>query len=134
MPKTLNQDIKMIQFVPVQVLAETTNGAAKDMQVNEMFSFETVLADVEIGNLGSQALTKVKIQESDSATFASGVTTAEGGDEITVSADTSYKMEVQRTKRYLRAVVTLTTPGGGPSVEIFIGGMLWNASRPYPIV
>lgn len=133
MPKQLNQDIKKVNVIAVQVISTTTEGSAIDTKLSEIFNFETALFHAEVGNLGDQTSTKIKIQESDSATFASGVTTAEGGDEVTVAADTSYKFEVLRTKRYLRAVVTITG-GSSPSAEIYVGAILWNASKPFPII
>lgn len=133
--KSLGQNIQIKQVLPVQTLNDSANGAAIDtMLQGQGFNFDTALVNVEIGNLGTQATTKVKIEESDSATFATGNTVAKGGAEITVAADTSYKMEVERAKRYLRAVVTMTTPGATPSAEIFIGAILWNAQTPFPVV
>ncbi len=131
--KALNQDIKKVNAIPIQVITVTTEGDAIDTKLSENFSFETALLHAEVGNLGDQTSTKIKIQESDSATFASGVTTAEGGDEVTVAADINYKFEVLKTKRYLRAVVTIAG-GTTPTVEIYIGGILWNAAKPFPIV
>ncbi|MDD2822808.1 MAG: hypothetical protein PHQ59_01880 [Candidatus Daviesbacteria bacterium] len=132
--KSLGQNIQIKQLLPVQTLADSANGSAVDTQENVGSHFDTALVNVEIGNLGSQATTKVKIEESDSSTFATGNTVAPGGAEITVAQDTSYKMEIERTKRYLRAVVTMTTPGATPSAEIFIGAILWNAQKPFPVV
>lgn len=131
--KTLNQEIRLVQLLPIQVIAETTNGSAVDTKVNNQFSFETALVNVEIGNLGDQEDTKVKIEESDSATFATGNTEAAGGEEFTVSADTSYTKQIKRTKRYLRAVVTIGD-GDTPQAEVFVGGLLCNAEIPMPIV
>lgn len=132
--KALDQNIKRVTAIPIQVLVATTNGSAIDTFLSGQPAFETVLVDIAVGNLGTQASTAVKIEESDSATFASGVTTAKGGEEITVAADTGYKMEIERIKRYLRAVVTLTTPGVTPTVETYIGMILWNATKPFPIL
>lgn len=132
--KSLGQDIKITQLLPVQTLNDSANGSAIDTLLGGGFSFDTALVNVEIGNLGTQATTKVKIEECDDSTFASGNTVAPGGAEITVAADHSYKMEIARTKRYLRAVVTMATPGETPSAEIFIGAILWNAQKPFPVV
>ena len=132
--KSLGQNIQIKQLLPIQTLADSADGSAVDTLLGGGFSFDTALVNVEIGNLGTQASTKVKIEESDSSTFASGNTVAEGGAEVTVAADTSYKMEIKRTKRYLRAVVTMATPGETPSAEIFIGAILWNAEKPFPVV
>jgi len=42
-------------------------------------------------------------------------------------------MEISRAKRYLRAVATITG-GTSPTVEVFVGGILWNASKPFPVI
>ncbi|QLG69729.1 MAG: hypothetical protein CH104c_0498 [Candidatus Woesebacteria bacterium] len=75
----------------------------------------------------------MKIEESDASDFSSGVSVAKGGDEVTVAADNSYQFQVERSKRYLRAVVTITG-GISPSAEVFVGGLLWNAQRPFPML
>lgn len=77
--------------------------------------------------------TKVRIEESDASDFSSGVTVAKGGEEVTVAADTGYKMQIERRKRYLRTVVTITG-GSAPSAEVYIGALLWNAQLPFPFV
>lgn len=132
--KALGQNIRLAKLLPIQVLTATTNGSAVDTLLGDGFRFDSALVNVEIGNLGTQASTGVKIEESDTSDFSSGVSVAKGGEEVTVAADTSYKMEVERTKRYLRAVVTLTTPGATPSVEVFVGAVLWNVPKPFPVV
>jgi hypothetical protein len=77
--------------------------------------------------------TKAKIEEADVSDFSAGGTVAKGGEEITVAADTGYKMQIERKKRYLRAVVTIAG-GSAPSVEAYIGALLWNAQLPFPFV
>lgn len=132
--KSLGQNIKLAKLLPIQTLTDSANGSAIDTLLGDGFRFDTALVNVEIGNLGTQASTKVKIEESDASNFGSGVTVAKGGEEVTVAQDTSYKMEIERAKRYLRAVLTLTTPGATPSVEVFVGAILWNAQKPFPVV
>ncbi len=132
--KSLGQNIKLAKLLPIQVLTLTTNGSAIDTLLGDGFRFDTTLVNVEIGNLGTQASTAVKIEESDTSDFSAGNQVAKGGEEVTVAADTSYKMEIERAKRYLRAVVTLTTPGATPTVEVFVGAVLWNAPKPFPVV
>ncbi len=134
MPKQLNQSFFKAISIPIQIIPSTgsLNGSAVDSKVSEMERYDTALALIEIGNItGTPTSVKVKVQESDSATFASAVTTAAGGDEITVAADHSYTMEIERAKRYLRIVVT-TVGGTTPTVECFGTFLLWNAARPFP--
>lgn len=132
--KSLGQNIKVTQLLPIQTLLDSANGSAIDTLLDDGFRFDTALVNVEIGELGTQASTKVKIEECDLSDFSAGATVAKGGEEVTVAADTSYKMEIERAKRYLRAVVTLTTPGATPTVEVFVGAILWNAQKPFPVV
>lgn len=132
--KSLGQNIKTTQLLPIQTLNDSANGSAVDTLLGDGFRFDTALVNVEIGNLGTQASTKVKIEESDDGSGFTGATVAKGGEEVTVADDHSYKMEIERTKRYLRAVVTLTTPGATPSAEVFVGAILWNAQKPFPVV
>jgi len=132
MPKALNQDIKIVQFIPIQRPTATLNGSAIDTKLSEMFKFDTALVLINIGDLGNQTSTTVKIEEDDASGFGSP-SIAEGGSEITVAADSVYKMEIARKKRYLRAVVTITG-GTSPLAEVCVNGILWNAQKPFPIL
>jgi len=109
-------------------------GSAIDTKLSEMYSFDTALVDIATGKLGTQAATKVKIEEADISDFSAGVQTAEGGEEITVAADSVYKMEIARKKRYLRAYVTIDASSGLPKHEVFIGMTLCNWAKPFPIL
>ena len=130
--KTLNQNIHPATLLPIGAITVTTEGAAVDSYLSDRPAYDSGLIDIAIGNLGDQTSTKVKIEESDSSTFASGVTVAKGGEEITVEADTGYKMQIERKKKYFRAVVTITA-GSTPSAEVYVGALLWDAQRPFPI-
>lgn len=133
MPKQLLQDIKKVELLAIQIIDATAEGSAIDTKLSEGFSFDTALVNVEIGDVtGTPDSVKVKIEEDDDSAFGSA-SVAEGGEEITVAADTSYKMEIQRAKRYLRAVVTITG-GTTPTVEVYIGAILWNVAKPFPIL
>lgn len=133
MPKQLDQNISPVELLPIQTLEDSANGSAVDTHLADESSFETALIKAAVGNLGSQATTKIKIQEDDDSEF-SAPTTAKGGDEVTVAADHTYSFQVERAKRYLRAVVTLTTPGETPSVEVHVSGILCNWEVPFPII
>jgi hypothetical protein len=133
MPKQLNQNIKPTDLIPIQVINDTINGSAVDSYLADGSSFDTALIKAAIGDLGSQATTKVKIQEADDSGFTTP-TTAEGGDEVTVAADNVYSFQIKRAKRYLRAVVTMTTPGATPSAEVHVSGILCNWDLPFPIL
>lgn len=131
--KTLNQNIRTVTLLPIGVVDETTEGEAVDTYLSGRPVFDSALIDIAIGDLGDQTSTKVKVEESDSSTFASGVTVAMGGEEITVEADAGYKMQIERKKRHLRAVITLTG-GEDPTAEAYIGALLWSAQRPFPFI
>jgi len=133
MPKDLQNDIKLVELIPIQVINTTTEGAAVDTYLPDGFKFPSALVKAGVGDLGSQASTKIKIQEDDDSGFGTS-STAEGGDEVTVSADSVYNFQIARKKRYLRAVVTFTTPGATPSAEIHISGILCDWGKPFPIL
>jgi hypothetical protein len=130
--KTLNQNIHPATLLPIGVITETTQGPTLDSYLSDRPAYDSGLIDIAIGNLGDQTSTKIKIEESDASDFSSGVTAAKGGEEITVEADTGYKMQIERKKRYFRAVVTITA-GSTPSAEVYVGALLWDAQRPFPI-
>ena len=133
MPKTLKDNIKKVAAIPIQKITATLNGSAIDTKLSEMYSFDTALVDINIGDLGDQTSTTVKVEEADVLDFSAGVQVTEGGDEITIAADTQYKMEIARAKRYLRAVITITG-GVSPSAEVCIGMILCNWAKPFPIL
>lgn len=131
--RILNQNFQTKTLLPIQVITLTTNGTSNDTYVSNQPAFDTALIDVAIGNLGDQTSTKVKVEEADISDFSSDVTVARGGEEVTVVADTGYKMQIERKKRYIRAVVTITG-GITPSAEVYIGAILWNAEKPFPLI
>ncbi len=107
------------------------NEGFKLYTVSETLSFDTALALIEIGDItGTPTSVKIKVEEDDDSAFG-GAAVADGGAEITVAADHSYTMEIKRTKRYLRIVVT-TAGGTTPTVECFGAFLLWNAQKPFP--
>jgi len=135
MPKLLKQDFSKSISIPIQIIPTTgsLDGDAVDTKVAESFAFDTALALIEIGNItGTPTSVKVKVEESDDATFVdASETVASGGEEITVVQDHSYTMEIERTKRWLRMVVT-TVGGTVPTIECFGAFILWNAAKPFP--
>lgn len=134
--KALLDKIKKAISIEIQVIPTTgsLDGDAVDTKNEESEAYDTALAFIEIGEItGSPTTVKVKVEESDSSTFASGNAVAAGGTEITVATDHSYTMEIERTKRYLRIVVT-TAGGSAPTVECCGIFLLWNAARPFPIL
>jgi len=133
MPKELGQNFSKSISIPIQIIPSTgsLDGAAVDTYLADGSAFDTALALIEIGNItGTPTSVKVKIEEDDDAAFG-GASVADGGAEITVAQDHSYTMEIKRTKRYLRIVVT-TDGGTTPTVECFGVFLLWSAAKPFP--
>ena len=134
--KQLVGEIKSVKFLKPTSITATASGSAIDTQVNDALSFETAYVTANVGAIGGDVAptsVKIKIQESDSSTFASGVTTAEGGDEVTVAADTQYVWQVRKTKRYLRETITVTG-GTNPTALIGVTGLLTNWATPFPTI
>lgn len=133
MLKDIKNDIKLVEFLPIQVITATTNGVAVDTRLPDESRFSSALVRAAVGDLGTQASTKIKIEEDDDSGFGSP-SIAEGGEEVTVAADNVYTFQIGRKKRYLRAVVTLDTPGASPKAEIHINGILCDWGKPFPII
>lgn len=129
--KTLNQNIHTATLLTIGSITETTEGNSVDTYLSNRPAYDSGLIDIAIGDLGDQTSTKVKIEESDTFDFSVDVTVANGGEEITVQADAGYKMQIDRKKRYLRAVVTIAG-GSEASAEVYVGALLWNAQKPFP--
>jgi len=135
MPKALLDKIKKAISIEIQIIPSTgsLDGDSVDTKNGESESYDTALAFIEVGNItGTPTSVKVKIEEDDDSAFGDA-SVASGGAETTVVQDHSYTMEIERTKRYLRAVVT-TAGGSTPTVECCAVFLLWNAARPYPIL
>jgi hypothetical protein len=139
--ETLKNNIKVVTMIPLTVHDGDSNaeleGDAIDTYVNaDGPAFNTALVTAIIGAVGadvSEAL--LKIEESDSSTFASGVTTAEGGEAVDVVAgDLTQTFQIRRTKRYLRAVLTPTEDGAADDVEIAVSAILCDWAKPMPIL
>lgn len=78
---------------------------------------------------------KIKIEESDDNDFSdASETVADGGEEQTVLENTTTVFQILRTKRYLRATVTLTATGAADTVPVAIVAVLNNWAKPFPIV
>lgn len=138
--ETLKNNIKVVTFIPLTVHEgngnTALNGDAIDTKNGESESFDGALITAVIGAVGADvsALT-LTIQESDSSTFASGNTTAEGGDAVDVLAgDLTQTFQIKRTKRYLRAVLAVTEGGADDNVEIAVTGILCKWAKPFPII
>lgn len=111
-------------YAIVDVLSETNGATAIPNQI--LFGADSAAA---LDNL-KLAINGGATEGTNSSTFASGNTVADGGAEVTVEASTAYSFQIQRTKRYIRAVVTVTG-GTTPKVTTSIVAVLNNWARPY---
>jgi len=127
----LNGYIKPIALLANQDVTETVSGTGVAFLQGEQF--DAGLVRIHVGKItGTPTSVKVKIEESDVANFGSGVTVISGGAEITVVEDTIYEKQVQRTKKYIRATVTVTG-GSTPHAAIAVDAILCNWALPFPI-
>jgi uncharacterized protein YaiE (UPF0345 family) len=137
MVRLLKGEIKLVNALPIQTLTGTANittthpGSVLDTKLSEMYSFDTALFQIQIGVLANAPTVKVKVQEANKSDFTDA-SNAAGGEEITVAANSSYKMEIERTKRYLRALVTMTSGATAGTVVIYVGATLCNWEKPFP--
>lgn len=130
--KTLNQKIKVSEAIPLQTIVESLNGTAIDMRPSNDEQYESAIIIAGIGVLGDQDETTIKIEESDSATFASGNTVAKGGEETVVTASSTNEFQIERTKRYIRAVATVVD-GDTPSAPVYAVAILSDMETPHPV-
>jgi hypothetical protein len=129
MTETMKNAVSVKELLEVQVLVGDGNSSIVDMS-----GFDTALVLVGIGNIGGTPDSlKVTVQESDVANFGSGITTMEGGDETTVTADNLYQFQVRRTKRYMRVNYNFTA-GTSPDAETYAVALATNWAKPFNIV
>ena len=133
----MKNPIKIVEAIPLTVhngdSDASLEGDAIDMRPSDYLAFEGALVAVQIGTVGgdvSEAL--VKVEESDSSTFASGNTIAEGGEAVDVTAGESITtFQIKRTKRYIRVVLDIDEDGAADDVQISAVAVLNNWSKPY---
>lgn len=129
----LRNNIKVTDLIAIDTLSATTSGSAIDTYGSAEEKFDSALIRVAVGSItGTPDSVKVKIEEDDDSSFSSP-SVISGGEEITVAGDTAYTLQVVRSKRYIRAVVTITG-GTTPTVEMYVVGVLNNWSTPYPLL
>ena len=126
--ETMKNSIKVSELLPATSIEETAVG-----EIVDMAGKDTALVLMGVGAItGTPTSIVVTLQESDSATFATGVTTIKGGDATTVAEDTLYQFQVERTKRYLRPSIVVTG-GTDPTALMHIHALLTNWARPFNI-
>lgn len=131
--QTLTNNIKLVSVLTAGVVDETTTTTGIDTHGNGSENFDSALVMASIGAItGTPTSVKIKVVESDSSNM-SGATLAKGGDEITVSQNTMYSFQINRSKRYLAVVATITG-GTTPEVIVSVNAILNNWATPYPII
>lgn len=135
--KTLSDYIRLVTFVAPVVADEDSEPTSSI--IDTMASggpFDGALIRANIGAFGADLTNvKVKIEESNDDDFSdSSETIADGGAEQTATATGSLTFQVQRTKRYLRAVITMTASGAADTAPVSVTGLLHNWAKPLPIV
>lgn len=138
----LRNNIRLKTFIPLTIhdgdTGASLEGSAIDTrEVDEDGSplFDFALVSAVIGSVGADVTaTTVYIEESDASDFATS-SVAEGGEaQDVIAGDTTVNFEVKRTKRYLRAVLTVEEDGVADDVEVAVVGILSNWAKPLPIV
>lgn len=135
--KTLSDYIRLATFVAPVVADEDSEPTSSI--IDTMASggpFDAALIRANIGTFGADLTNvKVKIEESNDDDFSdASETVADGGAEQTATATGELVFQVNRSKRYLRAVITMTASGSGDTAPVSITGILHNWAKPLPIV
>jgi len=135
----LKNKIRLVTFIPLTVhngdADASLEGDAIDTKNGESQTFDSALVTAVIGEVGADVdVATVTIQEDDASDFSSP-TTAQGGEAVDVVAgDLTQSFQILRSKRYLRALLTIEESGAGDDVEIAVTGVLANWSKPFPII
>lgn len=135
----LRNNIKLVTFFALAAVDGDNTPVASsiiDTKNGESESFDGALIIAQVGAVGADvSAVTLTVQESDSSTFASGVTTAEGGDAVSVvDGDLTQTFQIRRTKRYLRVLATITESGAADTVELAVTGVLNKWAKPYPVI
>ncbi len=139
----LRNYIKTVELMPVEQIDEATNGSSVDTFYNDTqgHHFDSILIRVGAGDFGLDiGSVKFKVEESNVSNFASGVTVASGGEEVSVGEEEGHDFQIERTKRYIRVVATpvdIASPSEDPGEDvatIHATGILANWAIPMPLL
>lgn len=135
--QTLQDNIKVVTMSAPAVLDQDNSpitGTVIDTYGTEPEKFDGALVIANVGAFDADLTSvKVKIMESDSSD-GSGSTLALGGDEATLTAAGQLVFQVQRSKRYLVAVVTMAATSTLDTAPVSIVAVLSNWAAPFPLV
>lgn len=136
----LKNNIKLVTFQAPAVLDEDNSPITStvidtyELGAVDGPSFDSALIRALVGAFGAD-LTSVKIKIHESANSnGSSSTLAKGGDEVTLTEAGEASFQIERTKRYLVAIVTMAATGAADTAPVCITGTLCNWSTPFPII
>lgn len=139
--ETLKNNIRLVTFVAPVVADEDSEPTSNIIDTREIDSagsphFDGALVRVNAGEFGADLTSvAVVIQESNDDDFSdASETTAEGGASQSLTEAGEIDFQIRRTKRYLRAVVTMAASGADDTCPLSITGILHNWAKPFPIV
>jgi hypothetical protein len=139
--ETLKNNIRLVTFQVPAVLDEDNSPITsaiidtKEIAAGASSpSFDGALIRAIVGTFGANVTSvKVKIHESANSNGSSS-TLANGGTEATLTEAGEIVFQVNRTKRYLLAIITIAASGATDTVPVCISGTLQNWAKPYPII
>lgn len=135
--QTLKNYIRLVTFVAPVVADEDSEPTSSIIDTQATGGpFDGALIRANIGTFGADLTNvKVKIEESNDDDFSdASETVADGGAEQTATEAGELTFQVARSKRYLRAVITMTASGAADTAPVSITGLLHNWAKPLPIV
>lgn len=136
--QTLKDNIKVVTCQKPLALDEDNSPIRTtviDTMGNSPETFDSAMIIASTGAKGADVtVISIKVQESDNADGSTGATDASGGTAQTVLENTTTVFQINRTKRYLVVVVTLTATGAADTVPVSVVGVLNNWATPYPVV
>lgn len=134
--ETLKNNIRLVSFIAPVVADEDSEpvSAVIDTYETENSHFDGALIRARAGAFGADLTdVSITIQESDNAD-GSSPSTAPGGTAQVLSAAGEVVFQIERTKRYLLALVVMTAGGAADTAPVAVSGILHNWSAPLPIV
>lgn len=134
--ETLKNNIKLVSFIAPVVADEDSEPTSTviDTYETENSHFDGALVRANAGVFGADLTgITITIQESDNAD-GSSPSTAAGGAAQTLSAAGELVFQVERSKRYLLALVVMAASSTADTAPLAITGILHNWAAPVPLI
>lgn len=134
--ETLKNNIKLVSFIAPVVADEDSEPTSTviDTHETEASHFDGALVRARAGTFGADLTgITITIQESDNAD-GSSPSTARGGEAQTLSAAGEVVFQVERSKRYLLALVVMAAGGAADTAPLAVSGILHNWAAPLPLI